>query len=122
MAMASTAPSPHFDLSHDGPIAVVAVRDRQIRHPHEAQAFGEDLAIALQRDGARQVVLDFGDNDYLCSTAFAVLFNLARELEQAGGALKLCEMDASVLTGARIIGLDRVVPIFASRREALEAF
>jgi anti-anti-sigma factor len=120
--MESENSSSHFDLTHDGPVAVVAVRDRQLRHPHEAQAFGEDLAIALERDGARQVLIDFAENDYLCSTGFAVLFNLARELMQGGGALKLCAMDASVLTGARILGLDQVVPIFATRREALQAF
>jgi anti-sigma B factor antagonist len=120
--MTDRAASDHFDVSLDGNVAVVRVLDRQIRHTFEAQDFGEDLALAIAQGGYNRVLIDLSDNDYLCSTAFAVLINQAKELEKAGGVLKLCCLDPNVLTGANIIGLGRVAEIFDERRHALDAF
>ena len=112
----------HFDLEHTGDVTIARVQSQQIRHPPQAMAFGEDLALALQRDGASKVLIDFTRNDYLCSTAFATLLNLARDVQQRGGALKVCCFHPDVLHGANIIGLGRVVPIFDDEKTALSSF
>ncbi len=71
---------------------------------------------------ARKVLIDFTQNDYLCSTAFATLLNLARDVQQRGGILKVCCFHPDVLLGANIIGLGRIVPIFDDQKSALNSF
>lgn len=114
--------SPHFRLKHAGDVAVVEIRSRELRHPPEAMQFSEDVSLALERDGARKVLIDFTHNDYLCSTAFATLLNLSRELQKRGGTLKLCCLHPDVLRGANIIGLGRVVEIYDDEKAALDSF
>lgn len=112
----------HFDLEHAGDVTIARVRSREIRHPAQALEFGADLGAALQQDGAGKVLIDFTGNNYLCSTAFATLLNLARDVQQRGGTLKVCCFDPDVLRGANIIGLGRVVPIFDDVKTALNSF
>ena len=114
--------SPHFRLEYAGGVTVVRVTSRELRHPPEAMQFGEDLSLALERDGSTKVLVDFTGNDYLSSTAFAVLLSLAKEVQGRGGTLKLCAFHPDVLRGANIIGLGRVVEIYDEERDALKSF
>lgn len=119
--MMHTETSP-FELEHVGDVALVRVRSREIRHPQQAVDFGAGLDAAIQKGGASKVLIDFTGNDYLCSTAFATLLKLGRDVQQRGGILKICCLDANVLIGANIIGLGRLVPIFDDTRTALDSF
>ena len=113
---------PTFELKVVREVAVVEIQARELRHPPEAMQFGEDLALALEAGGHKRVLIDFTKNDYLCSTAFAVVLNLAKDLQESGGMLKLCCLHPDVLRGANIIGLGRVVEIYDDERDALKSF
>ncbi len=107
---------------HVGEVLVVEVRSRQIRHPSAAVEFGDELRDLLKREPARKVLLDFTHNDYLSSTSFATLMNLAKEISATGGVLKISSLHPDVLRGANIIGLGRVVEIYQDELSALDAF
>jgi anti-anti-sigma factor len=107
---------------HEGEVLVVPVQSVQIRHPAAAIEFGDELRELLGRESARKVLLDFSDNDYLSSTAFATLMNLARDLVSQGRELKISALHPDVLRGANIIGLGRVVDIHGDELSALDAF
>lgn len=101
---------------------VVNVQSQQIRQPSAAGELGDELRAILRQEPAPKVLLDFSDNDYLGSTAFATLMSLAREIENVGGELKLSALHPDVLRGANIIGLGRVVEIHEDEASALRAF
>ncbi len=107
---------------HKGDVLVVKVQSQQIRHPSAATEFGDEVRDLLRREPAQKVLLDFSENDFLSSTAFATLINLSREVSAAGGELKLSALHPDVLRGANIIGLGRVVEIHEDEASALHAF
>src|SRR5262245_64438855 len=91
--------SPYFHLRQADDVAVIEVQVREIRQPASAQEFGSDVALALQQCGAKRVLIDLRDTEYLGSTAFATLLNLARNLRNEGGVLKLSGLHPDVHVG-----------------------
>ena len=117
----TSEPTPHIGLDHEGDIAIARVLSREIRHPGPAVEMGEQLASLLDR-GHTRLLINFEDNRYLCSTAFASLLNVARKAQAAGGQLKACCIDPEVQVGAEILGLGRFIEIYETERAALDAF
>ena len=117
----SNDPQPHIRVELDGGVAIARVLSREVRHPEPAQELGAEVASLVDR-GYPRILLNFADNRYLCSTAFAALLTAARKAQAAGGQVRISDMDPDVLVGAQIIGLGRLIPIHATEREALAAF
>ncbi len=120
--MAHPTESPYFRLRQAGDVAVFEVQVRELRQPSAAQDFGAAVQQAIDAGTTRKVLLDLSDTEYLCSTAFAVLFGLGKSLQEAGGALRLCGLHRDVQIGANIIGLGRYVPCFDTEHAALADF
>lgn len=110
-----------FLLDRSGGVPVVRVTADAIRLPEQALEFGRDLAALVERDGLRALVVDLHRTHYLASTAFGALFALARRMSDARGKLALCALHPDLATGARILGLGTIVPIFATEAEAVAA-
>ncbi len=117
----TSEPTPHIGLDLDGDIAIARVLSREIRHPGPAVELGEQIASLLDR-GHRRILINFEDNRYLCSTAFASILNVVRRVQAAGGQVKACCMDPDVQVGAQILGLGRFLEIHETERAALDAF
>jgi anti-anti-sigma factor len=112
----------HIRLKDAHGITVVEVLEREIRHPGPAADFGFEVYGLVEREGHNRLLLDFTKNEYLCSTAFAVLVNLKKKVDEVGGQLKICGMSEEVLAGAHIIRLPELIEIYADERTALASF
>jgi anti-anti-sigma factor len=78
------------------PVIVLGITEPQLQGDPVADALREDLLAAVDRSGARSVVLDFGRVTYVSSVAFRPLLSLHRKLKQRGGRLVLCGMNERV--------------------------
>lgn len=114
-----TDDSSHFYLKTRGDIAVVVVDQHEMRHPEHAAGFADDYRAMLEKRKPKAVVLDLAAVRYLSSNAFAVLFILAKEAQEAGMPFRLCGLHRDVEVGAKIIGLGRIVDIYANEHDAL---
>lgn len=99
-----------------GGVTVVDVKGRI--DSTTAPSLGQALAGTLA--GARNVlVLDFSATEYLSSAGLRVLLLAARQVEQAGGKLVVCELNDRVREVFAVSGFDSILTVCAQRDEAL---
>jgi anti-anti-sigma factor len=87
----------------------------------ELDAFAApDLAAAFERvSGAGCVVVDLGAVSFMDSTALGLLVRSVRELQEQGGAARVVLPGSTARRIFEITTLDRVLPVAASRAEAV---
>lgn len=69
-------------------------------------------------EGARRIVVDLSDVTLIDSMGLSVLIGGRRRMEPRGGWLAVA-CDGDVARVVRLAGLDRVVPLYPTRDEAL---
>src|SRR5215468_10691088 len=104
--------SPHLRVRTDDGVVVLHLLDRELRVPEQIDELKQDLLAVVRRVGEAQYLVEMGHTRYLCSSGFAMLFNLDKTISEAGGVMAICGMDPSVRVGADIICLGDVVPLF----------
>jgi stage II sporulation protein AA (anti-sigma F factor antagonist) len=90
---------------------VLAITESQLQGDAISDVLRADLLGAVERSGARYVVLDFQRITYLSSVAFRPLLSLHRKLKEKGGRLVLCGMCERV---AEVFYVTRLVSTTAS--------
>jgi anti-anti-sigma factor len=78
----------------------------------------EHLWDAVQSRSATQVVIDMAEVAFLPSLLMGELVRLHKRLASHGGRLRLCSLQQHPSEALRVVGLDRVLPAFASPEEA----
>jgi anti-anti-sigma factor len=78
----------HLDCS----AVVLTITESQLQGDPVADGLRAEMLAALERSGARHVVLDFQHVTYVSSVAFRPLLSLHRKLKEHGGRLVLCGM------------------------------
>lgn len=71
--------------------------------------------------GARKVVLDFSELDYISSAGLRVLLGAAKKLRGSGETLKMFGLNQSVREVFEISGFSTILAVYPSEAEALGA-
>jgi anti-sigma B factor antagonist len=111
----------HIRAKEADGVTVVEVLSKDIRHPTPALGFGEQLYYLIDNEGRHRFVIDFRHTRYLCSTAYAVILNMAKKVEAASGKMVLCGLHPELMIGANIIRLDELIEIYPDEAAALAA-
>jgi anti-anti-sigma factor len=77
---------------------------------------------AMISEGKRKILLDLAKLDYISSSGLRVVLTLAKELDKAGGALRLCNLNNVVQEVFDISGFSSILKVFSSESEALASF
>ena len=72
--------------------------------------------------GARRLVADFDDNEYVSSAGLRVFLAVLKFLEKNDGRIVLCAMQPFVADVFRISGFSELFEIVGAREEALVLF
>ena len=72
--------------------------------------------------GHNNVLLDFGNIDYLSSAGMRLLLSATRRLAGAGGKLLLCSIGEDVMEIIKVAGFERILNIYSTEQEALDSF
>ncbi|MEM7174714.1 MAG: STAS domain-containing protein [Chlamydiota bacterium] len=75
----------------------------------------------LVKEGSDQIVLDFAKVDYLSSAGIRLLLSMTKRLAPNRG-LKLCAMREDVIEIIKMAGFERILEIYDTEKEALQAF
>jgi anti-anti-sigma factor len=94
----------HLDCS----AVVLTITEAQLQGDPVADGLRADLLAALERSGARHIVLDFQHVTYVSSVAFRPLLSLYRKIKENGGRLVLCGMKDRVSEVFHVTRLVRV--------------
>jgi anti-anti-sigma factor len=74
----------------------------------------------LITEGARKIVCDFAQTEYLASAGLRVLITASKTLNRTSGKLVLCSIKPYVLEVFEISGLNRLFKMYGSADAALQ--
>ena len=120
--MSSPARRRRLEVEPIGDVTVVNFVDRKILDEQNIQVIGEQLFSLVDEQGLKKILLNFSNVEYLSSAALGKLITLNKKLQQAGGKLILCNIDAQIFEVFEITKLDRFFKIIKEEQAALQAF
>ena len=82
----------------------------------------EEVLKGLIKDGAKRLLCNFSQTNYISSAGLRVLLVITKELGKAGGTIVLCCLSEFVQEVFQTSGFTRIFKIFASEEEALKSF
>ena len=86
---------------------------------HEVENDAATVLSLLDKGDVKNVVLDFHKTDHYGSTALGFFIKLLKRVRSMHGQMALCRVSAHEMDILRLLKLDQVWPICASRDEAL---
>jgi anti-sigma B factor antagonist len=78
----------------------------------------KQLAGAME-DGAKNMIIDFADLDYISSAGLRIILKTTKDLRRSDGDIVLCAMQDYVKEVFEIAGFDSFLPIVPSLNDAL---
>jgi anti-sigma B factor antagonist len=86
-----------------------------------SQGFEQKLFQAIS-EGAKNMVVDFKDIDYISSAGLRVILKAFKALQREDGRIILCSMQEYVREIFEVTGMDSFVPTLDTMDDALKAF
>jgi anti-sigma B factor antagonist len=120
--MSSQPRRSRLEVEHIGDVTVVNFLDRKILDEQNIQRIGDQLFGLVDTEGARKVLLNFSNVEYLSSAALGKLITLNKKLGAVGGRLILCNIDPQIYEVFEITKLDKFFKIHKEEQAALQAF
>src|SRR5260221_11281449 len=108
----SQAPRRHLRLENINGVTVVSFVDTKIVTQDNIQEVGDQLYRLVEGDGYKQLLLNFGNVQYLSSAALGKLINLKKKVGAVKGKLKLCCIHPDLLEVFLISRLAQVFEIY----------
>jgi anti-sigma B factor antagonist len=120
--MSSQPKRRRLELEQIGDVTVVNFIDKKILDEQSIQTIGEQLFSLVDQENCRQMLLNFGNVEFLSSAALGKLIKLKKKLEEVQGRLILCNISPQIFEVFEITKLDRYFTIQKEEQEALQAF
>ena len=117
--MSQAASRRHLSTETIDGVTVVSFIDTKIVTEENIQEVGDQLYQLVDVEGKRQLLLNFGNVQYLSSAALGKLINLKKKVGAVKGKLKLCCIHPDLLEVFRITRLDQVFEISPDEQAAL---
>src|SRR5712691_3379233 len=111
-----------LEVEDIGDVTVVNFTDKKILDEQNIQVIGEQLFSLVDELGRKKILLNFGNVEYLSSAALGRFITLNKKVNQAGGKLILCNIDAQIYEVFEITKLHKVFNIQKDEQSALQAF
>lgn len=118
----SDAPRQHLRLETIEDVTVVSFVDSRIVTDVDIQEVGDQLYSLVEDQGHTQLLLNFGNVQYLSSAALGKLIQLKKKVGNKKGQLKLCCIHPDLMEVFKITRLDQVFPIYKDEQSALDSF
>jgi anti-sigma B factor antagonist len=111
-----------LEVEQIGEVSVVNFVDRKILDEQNIQIIGEQLFSLVDQEGRRNLLLNFGNVEYLSSAALGKLITLNKKVQGAKGKLVLCNIAPEILEVFEITKLDKFFKIEREEQAALQVF
>ncbi len=112
----------HLRLESVDGVTVVSFVDTKIVTEENIQEVGDQLYSLVEQEGHKQLLLNFGNVQYLSSAALGKLINLKKKVGAVKGKLKLCCIHPDLKEVFKITRLDQVFEIYDEEQTGLDKF
>jgi anti-anti-sigma factor len=103
-------------------VTVVEILDGRLWGPTLLQELVQELAVLLEREPHKDVLLDLARVDYISSAALNRLLNFRKRVQDAGGRFKLCNLRPSVEEVFVTTRFNQILDIHPNKADALAAY
>lgn len=110
------------EVEHLDDATVVRFVDRKILDETNIQEIGQELFNLVDEEDVRNLVLEFGNVEYLSSAALGKLITLNKKVKGVDGQLKLCGIKPPIFEVFVITKLNKLFDIYETRDAALKSF
>jgi anti-anti-sigma factor len=108
-----------FRLKKSGALTVLIFETPHLLNGMDVEAIETALS-ALLDGGDQHILLDFKRVKHISSPALSMILRMHSRLGATpGGQLALCDLNPQLMEAIKITRLDRLIPLFARRTEAL---
>jgi len=111
-----------IETSQELGITVVTFIERKILEAAAIVELGEELLRLVEKDGTRDLLLDFSSVEFLSSAALNKLIILDKKVKSKSGQLKLCGMTPEIREVFVITRLNQLFDIVDTREKAMAGF
>ncbi len=108
-----------FNTEKIGDVTVVELKT-DVLDANNAKEFRADISPILEKN--QQVVFDMSQVGFLDSSGCGTILSCLRQLNSAGGDLKMYGLQKPVRTLFELIRMHRIIEIFNTKEEALKSF
>jgi anti-sigma B factor antagonist len=109
-----------LEMTHELRNGALILRPTKRIDSSTAKSF-EEQTNALIAGGAKKVVMDFSDVDYISSAGLRVVLTTAKRAKAEGGGLTLCGEQSNVKDVLEVSGFASIFGVHANVDEALKA-
>jgi anti-sigma B factor antagonist len=114
--------NPKLSVEYVDSVVLATFTSEKILEDFDIQALEKTLLPLVDQDHKPLIVLDFSNVRYLTSSVLGLLIRILKKVNEAGGGLRLCGINAKILEIFTITRLDKVFDIFPTREKALLEF
>jgi anti-sigma B factor antagonist len=119
----STDPIYHWmSVETIGDVTVVRLTLPEIWDEKTAEQIGQQLYDLVEKQGRRQLILNFAQVRMMTSTMLAKLLILRKKIAAAGGRIALCETNPELHDVLDALKLPQLFTIYDEEEKALEDF
>ena len=111
-----------IETTQERGITVVTFIERKILEAAHILELGEELLHLVEKDGNKDLLLDFSSVEFLSSAALNKLIILDKKIRSIAGQLKLCSMMPEIREVFVITRLNQLFDIVDTREKAVDGF
>ena len=112
----------HFTVSKRDTVNVVQFSASKILEELSITEIGEQLAKLVEQESGIKLLLNFENVDHLSSAALGMLITLSKQVETAGGQLRLSDIKPHIYEVFKITRLNNLFAIHDTADQAFESF
>jgi len=114
--------NPKVSVEYIDSVVVATFTSERILEDVDIQALEKTLLPLVDQDHKPFIVLDFSNVKFLTSAVLGLLIRILKKVNEAGGGLRFCGINAKILEIFNITRLDKVFEILPTREKALFEF
>lgn len=112
---------PRITVTRNGEIDHVRLGIARMTELRDASALEAQITELAKMPGRPRVVIDFQAVTFFSSAVLGVLVAGREQVLARDGVLAVCGLNAHLTEVVRVVGLDRLLPFYASSADAIQA-
>lgn len=113
---------PNISVQYTDNATVLAFTDRKILEDQDIRSLQDSVMSVIEQTDDIQLVLDFGQVEFLSSAVLGLLIRISKRINETGGKLCLCSINPKIYEVFKITQLTKIFDIRKDVDGAISSF
>ena len=111
---------PRIRVEYAQNATIITFTDEKILEERDICALADSVMCVIEQGGRMNLILDFYNVRFLSSAVLGLLLRVSKRVHEAGGRLRLCNINPRIYEIFKITRLTRVFDIYRDALSAME--